>query len=157
MQPWRYLLKLGLWWFAFWLKLKVIVQSKCAMFTGPNRGFLGRSRGPKCLPFYTLGEWGSKLVKIGPNSCWMAPHGLFGNPVIFTDCSEIMYLVIIEISLQVFPKPCTVDVFLGQPIKLIHVVSASEFHEYWWNDLHSIFFCSFGTHWDFELFSSSNY
>ena len=41
MQPWRYLLKLGLWLFAFWLKLKVKVRCKCAMFTGPYGGFVG--------------------------------------------------------------------------------------------------------------------
>ena len=29
----------------------------------------------------------------------------------------------------------TLDVLWGQPIKLIQVVSNSEFHEYWWNDL----------------------
>ena len=29
----------------------------------------------------------------------------------------------------------TVDVLWCQPIKLIHVVSTSEFHEYWWNDV----------------------
>ena len=32
-----------------------------------------------------------------------------------------------------------VDVLWGQPIKLIQVVSTSEFHEYWWNDLENIF------------------
>ena len=29
---------------------------------------------------------------------------------------------------------CLIDVFWGQPIKRIHVVSTSEFHECWWND-----------------------
>ena len=33
------------------------------------------------------------------------------------------------------------DVLWGQPIKLIQVVSASEFHEYWWNNFGFIFFC----------------
>ena len=33
-----------------------------------------------------------------------------------------------------------VDVLWGQPIKLIQVVSTSEFHEYWWNDVVFIFF-----------------
>ena len=32
-----------------------------------------------------------------------------------------------------------IDVLWGQPIKLIQVVSTSEFHEYWWNDLEIIF------------------
>ena len=32
------------------------------------------------------------------------------------------------------------DVLWGQPIKLIQVVSTSEFHEYRWNDLDFIFF-----------------
>ena len=32
-----------------------------------------------------------------------------------------------------------VDVLWGQPIKLIQVVSTSEFHEYWWNDPENIF------------------
>ena len=32
------------------------------------------------------------------------------------------------------------EVFWGQPIKLIHVVSTSEFHEYWWNVVDFIFF-----------------
>jgi len=32
-----------------------------------------------------------------------------------------------------------VDVLCRQPIKLFQVVSASEFHEYWWNDLEIIF------------------
>jgi hypothetical protein len=32
------------------------------------------------------------------------------------------------------------DVLWGQPIKLIQVVSTSEFHEYWWNDFAFIFF-----------------
>ena len=31
------------------------------------------------------------------------------------------------------------DVLWGQPIKLIQVISTSEFHEYWWNDLEIIF------------------
>ena len=31
------------------------------------------------------------------------------------------------------------DVLWWQPIKLIHVVSTSEFHEYWWNDIDFIF------------------
>ena len=34
----------------------------------------------------------------------------------------------------------TIDVLWCQPIKLIHVVSTSEFHEYWWNDIDFIFF-----------------
>ena len=34
----------------------------------------------------------------------------------------------------------TVDVLWCQPIKLIHFVSTSEFHEYWWNDFDFIFF-----------------
>ena len=33
-----------------------------------------------------------------------------------------------------------VDVLWGQPIKLIQVVSTSEFHKYGWNDLDLIFF-----------------
>ena len=33
------------------------------------------------------------------------------------------------------------DVLWGQPIKLIQVVSTSEFHEYWWNDVDFIFLC----------------
>ena len=32
------------------------------------------------------------------------------------------------------------DVLWCQPIKLIHVVSTSEFHAYWWNDIDFIFF-----------------
>ena len=32
------------------------------------------------------------------------------------------------------------DVLWRQPIKLIQVVSTSEFHEYWWNDIDFIFF-----------------
>ena len=32
------------------------------------------------------------------------------------------------------------DVLWGQPIKLIQVVSTSEFHEYWWIDLEFTFF-----------------
>ena len=32
------------------------------------------------------------------------------------------------------------DVLWCQPIKLIQVVSTSEFHEYWWNDIDFIFF-----------------
>ena len=32
------------------------------------------------------------------------------------------------------------DVLWCQPIKLIHVVSTSEFHEYRWNDVDYIFF-----------------
>ena len=32
-----------------------------------------------------------------------------------------------------------INVLWGQPIKLIQVVSTSEFHEYWWNDLDFIF------------------
>ena len=32
------------------------------------------------------------------------------------------------------------DVLWGQPIKLIQVVSPSEFHEYWWKDFGFIFF-----------------
>ena len=32
------------------------------------------------------------------------------------------------------------DVLWCQPIKLIHVVSTSEFHEYWWNDIDFICF-----------------
>ena len=42
------------------------------------------------------------------------------------------------------PTPCiytyVIDVLWCQPIKLIHVVSTSEFHEYWWNDVDFIFF-----------------
>ena len=33
-----------------------------------------------------------------------------------------------------------IDVLWCQPIKLIQVVSTSEFHEYWWNDVDFIFF-----------------
>ena len=32
-----------------------------------------------------------------------------------------------------------VDVFWGQPIKLIQAFSTSEYHEFWWNDLENIF------------------
>ena len=32
------------------------------------------------------------------------------------------------------------DVLWCQPFKLIQVVSTSEFHEYWWNDIDFIFF-----------------
>ena len=34
---------------------------------------------------------------------------------------------------------CILDVLCRQPIKLFQVVSTSEFHEYWWNDLEIIF------------------
>ena len=34
-----------------------------------------------------------------------------------------------------------VDVFWCQPIKLNQIVSTSEFHEYWWNDIDFIFCC----------------
>ena len=38
-------------------------------------------------------------------------------------------------------KTCyTLDVLWCQPIKLIQVVSTSELHEYWWNDVDFIFF-----------------
>ena len=33
------------------------------------------------------------------------------------------------------------DVLWCKPIKLIHIVFTSEFHEYWWNDIDFIFFC----------------
>ena len=36
------------------------------------------------------------------------------------------------------------DVLWGQPIKLIQVVSTSEFYEYWWNDVVFIFICPLG-------------
>ena len=39
-----------------------------------------------------------------------------------------------------FTSMYVVDVLWCQPIKLIHVVSTSEFHEYWWNDVDFIFF-----------------
>ena len=32
------------------------------------------------------------------------------------------------------------DVLWCQPIKLIQIISTSEFHEYWWNDIDLIFF-----------------
>ena len=35
---------------------------------------------------------------------------------------------------------CLLDVLWCQPIKLIQVVSTSELHEYWWNDVDFIFF-----------------
>ena len=35
---------------------------------------------------------------------------------------------------------CIVDVLWCQQIELIQVVSTSEFHEYWWNDVDLIFF-----------------
>ena len=35
-----------------------------------------------------------------------------------------------------------VDVLWCQPIKLIKVVSTSEFHEYWWNNVDFNFFLS---------------
>ena len=61
-----------------------------ATFCPRGQGGEGYVNGHPC----TLeGSGGQNWVKIGPNSCWMAPHGLLGNPVIFTDCSEIMYLV----------------------------------------------------------------
>ena len=44
---------------------------------------------------------------------------------------------------EVFPdevQQYLLDVLWGQPIKLIQVVSTSEFHEYWWNDADFIFF-----------------
>ena len=34
---------------------------------------------------------------------------------------------------------CLLDVLWCQPIKLIHVVSTSEFREYWWNDIDFFF------------------
>ena len=37
-------------------------------------------------------------------------------------------------------RTAELDVLWCQPIKLIHVVSTSEFHEYWWNDIDFIFF-----------------
>ena len=37
-------------------------------------------------------------------------------------------------------RPFTIDVLWCQPIKLIQVVSTSEFHEYWWKDVDFIFF-----------------
>ena len=36
-------------------------------------------------------------------------------------------------------KGYSINVLWCQPIKLIQVVSTSEFHEYWWNDLDFIF------------------
>ena len=33
------------------------------------------------------------------------------------------------------------DILWGQPIKLIQVLSTSEFHEYWCNDIDFIYFC----------------
>ena len=38
----------------------------------------------------------------------------------------------------------TLDVLWGQPIKLIQVVSKSEFHEYWWNNFNFKFLVSAG-------------
>ena len=38
-------------------------------------------------------------------------------------------------------KITSIDVLWCQPIKLIQVVSTSEFHEYWWNDVDFIFLC----------------
>ena len=44
----------------------------------------------------------------------------------------------------IYLSKCTIDVLCRQPIKPFQVVSTSEFHEYWWNNVVFIFFCSLG-------------
>ena len=45
-------------------------------------------------------------------------------------------------ALHIFDHPCgaILDVLWCQPIKLIQIVSTSEIHEYWWNDIDFIVF-----------------
>ena len=53
-----------------------------------------------------------------------------------------LYLVTnieIKFRLNVCFIPYLLDVLCRQQIKLFQVVSTSEFHEYWWNDLKNIF------------------
>ena len=50
-----------------------------------------------------------------------------GHGQVIKDIEQIMYFLLFsDVSL---------DVFWGQPIKLIQVVSTSEFHEYCWNNI----------------------
>ena len=58
------------------------------------------------------------------------PHKLHFNGISWTSCRNHRYSM-----------PYLLDVLWSQPIKLILVVSTSEFHEYWWNDIDFIFFC----------------
>ena len=57
---------------------------------------------------------------------------------IFSNWS-LVNIFISMISLWYSGSWYVIDVLWGQPIKLIQVVSTSEFHEYWWNDFGFIF------------------
>ena len=45
-----------------------------------------------------------------------------------------------QLIVQIHDIVWVLDALWGQPINLIQVVSISEFHEYWWNNLDFIFF-----------------
>ena len=71
-------------------------------------------------------------------------HGLCShlNPnFLLTDIIFIFFymLILFPIGFAIVHSRAILDVLCCQQIKLFQVVSTSEFHEYWWNDLENIF------------------
>ena len=96
-------------------KVKGIIQQLCtylkwAVHKVPH--FLSTFRVQNVKVVTAWQAWGQKKTKLCPRSYWMTQ-----KVKVFMSASYIL------------------DVLWGQPIKLIQVVSTSEFHEYWWNDV----------------------
>ena len=89
-------------------------------------------RGPECSP-HRSEEYISWVWRLRP----------LGHPdfVITQEFLKIIktYFDYSNIRLKIL---FDIEVLWGQPIKLIQVVSTSEFHEYWWKDLGFIFLLS---------------
>ena len=80
-----------------------------------------------------------KRKNLKPN---VVPSLLMGYDISGTYFTKDL-LIIMKTCIWIFlwNRTYSIDVSWGQPIKLIQVVSTSEFHEYWWNDV--VFFCPF--------------
>ena len=66
------------------------------------------------------------------NFTWLSLKACSLNTMGWNQSWSIKYIALFQYCLS------TLDVLWCQPIKLI---STSEFHEYWWNDIDFIFFC----------------
>ena len=68
--------------------------------------------------------------------------GIWTMSCMYSKCIFQMWNVFKKaiLNYMTYQDDYVLDVLWCQPIKLIHVVSTSEFHEYWWNDVDFIFF-----------------
>ena len=84
-----------------------------------------------------------QFLKIGLFSTWPAMQKLLSQNFVTVRLWVLSKEV--QIVYRMFLVNCyLLDILWGQPIKLIQVVSTSEFCEYWWNDIVLIFFCPLG-------------